>query len=213
MRLQWIAGPILAGLVVVGALWWASGGGDGETVSPTRPPPTAAGGADRVERVTAEPIAEPEPPAPIEPERLTEVPRELQKLLRGNPAPGAWAEEFPEDYDEEFFTDTIVDLLVDCDMEHRVVDVTCDEAPCMVAWSAPLGAEHPSSCKRWAATFGGRAITRVGFDVDCPDGRRIRAELATPHEALLETVADPDAWDGGRMAHRAAAYTVADWCE
>ncbi len=159
----------------------------------------------------AAPVAVAEP-APIAPEPGDEVPRELKKLLVGNPAPGEWVEDPPELYSEQVFGDQVEAMLVECDSAHRIVDVTCDEAPCMVAWVAAPDDPHPATCGRWAGAFGS-GITKVGFDVDCPDGRRVRAELATPQEALLESVEDPDAWHGGRMAHRAAAYTVSNWCE
>jgi len=216
MRPQWVVGIgvvlVLGGL----AVWLGTASDDGAPPVDGAPTATADPGdalPDDLPIGTPEPPKPKPPPAPIEPEAGDQVPRELAKLIRGDPDPGTWVEEAPAIFSAPMFGDLVDELLVDCDMEHRVVDVTCDEPPCMVAWVAAPDAPNPSSCPRWSTTFGTRQITRVAFDVDCPDGRRVRAELAPPHTALLESVEDPDAWHGGRMAHRAAAYTVADWCD
>ncbi|MEM6926994.1 MAG: hypothetical protein AAF602_08710 [Myxococcota bacterium] len=212
MRPQVIGGVAVVAIVVGASLWFGAASDDPAEAPAAAAPASSAPGATPGEAGAPSLPREDAPPAPIAPEAADEVPRELKKLVRGNPDPGGWVEEVPEVYDGEAFADQVADLLDQCESEYEMIDVTCDEAPCMVAWVAPTDAEHPAGCGRWAGAFGGSAITKVAFDVDCPDGRRVRAELATPHDALLASVDDPDAWDGGRMAHRAAAYTVSDWC-
>lgn len=210
---SWVVAAAVGFVVVVGLAWWA--------FQPAEVESESAASANRVASGSTPAAASPSPdqaeaapqPKPVVPEAKDEIPRELKKLLKGDPAPGEWTEEVDELYTEAVFTEQVEELLEECESEHRIIDVACDEAPCMVAWSAPPDAEYPSSCPQWIVAFDTGSITRVAFDVDCPDGRRVRAELATPHGALMASVDRPHSWNGGRMAHRAAAYTVSDWCE
>ena len=212
MMPRWAVGGlavvVLAGVV---ALWLGRGP---EVPSNTEAPSGASSAILEGSDVRTRPleVAKRRAEQPIVAEAGAQIPQQLQTLVKGSPAPGAWVEDVPEGFDEASFTETIEDLLDDCDSEYRIVDMACDEAPCMVAWTAPVGADHPAACPKWASTYGSRTITKVAFDVDCPDGRRVRAELATPHDALLKSVDDPHSWNGGRMAHRATAYSVSDWC-
>ncbi|MEN0061855.1 MAG: hypothetical protein AAGA48_06860 [Myxococcota bacterium] len=211
MQLRLMAGLGVALLVLVGGAYLAT-----RTNAPA-PPPVKPAPSSVVASPTAPeaPAAAPRPTPSDVPNQAPEadIPPGLKPLLKGNPAAGEWAERVPDEFSEYGFGPTIEDILDECDLPHEIIDVQCVEPPCMVAWVAPLDADHPTSCPEWSVRFGSRSLTSVKFDVECPDGREVRAELATPQRALLESVADPHAWSGHRMARRATAYTVADWCE
>jgi hypothetical protein len=179
-----LAGFSTTHVTMVGLLGCAAGAG---AVWVLRPSPSSAPAASAattapetrtvVQRIH-EDCVHPEPRVEVERcerevdlrDRLIES---LERELYGDPIP--WPEEVPEHYDPGSFEQDVPRILEECGANAFLVDIDCEEPPCMVMLrreSATAGAQDLSwfaSCEAWKERFGTTASVSMG-KIGCSDG-------------------------------------------
>ena len=144
-----------------------------------------------------------------------ELPRRLRDLADASPKTRfiAWTDEpVPDVFSRVGFQSAATAALESCEARSALVGTDCEEAPCVVAISS-VQPFNPERCPEWLALFGDSVLTNLAIDVDCPDGRTVKAALVAPHAAADLSVPEDRRDDVKyRLVERAMQFSVDEWC-
>ncbi len=159
------------------------------TPSPTSSPSTstavapAAPAPSKVVKVLREDCDCPEPE-----EQVTRCEREvalrdrviesLERDLYGEPI--RWPEELPERFAPEFFEREVPRILEECGARESLVDIDCEEPPCIVMLRPGEEMSSLSQCAAWNDTYGATVSMAMG-KVECMDGSEERYVSMSPY--------------------------------
>lgn len=176
-------GPWIAGVVVAGALGFLAGRG----MAPEPEPPEECPAVPAVSAVPSvqrapdrEPGVTPAPEEAEEVEIARETVRELEEELYGIPVP--WTPDIDADHQPAAVKARIRQVIEDCGVKSRLIDVDCDEVPCFAVLDTTGVADgyaEVMGCPTWTDAWGQRVGTS-NRTVACPDGSTRELLMLTP---------------------------------
>ncbi len=102
----------------------------------------------------------------------------LERDLYGEPID--WPEEVPERFDPAFFEREVPRILEDCGASESLVEIDCEEPPCIVMLRPGEEMSLLSQCAAWNDTYGSTISMATG-KVDCPSGTEERYVSMSPY--------------------------------